>query len=1662
MKKRILSALLCAALLCTGIPSAAMASTGAQEAEASQELSESSTQEVSEDDILEQSESSENVSADSSVDTAEQAQTGTAAQTEGSFILAASTINENLIVPVRVTYSAGDTILSALKKSSYKFEENSSNGFINKIEGVEGNYCIFCSDGGYELNRSPEEIEVVEFTELTEKSDSRTALLKRMVEYQEMTNNVQNYGDAIEAYKNAEKQYKSADEKTAASLLQKLNDAIAAYEKFLQQGTYTVTVNATQDGKTNQNLSLEFTDMYGNVYKEQGNTIQLKPGTYEYWISDGGYNYSSNSLSDSVEVSSDTELNIELPSGEWFGDIYLLQNRTDKDGKKIPFQYQVDEKNHVVECYVDDRAGGKDSVYLYVTPGKDLPKDLKNYDVRYYLEDEHSLAVSNELVSWNSEKNDYGKYRVQTGMGDSQYDVYTRYLGDSSTRQSILFQGYTVKVKKVPTADITIQDQDGNSLIDGFNPAKTDYTVNTIADQINITATPYGTDGYSVSIQNGSEVSEDGNITVKDGENPVTVTVSHTNGNSRTYRFTVNKVKSVETTLKASDGVKVQVFNFNNEEIKPVGGKYLLVPDANYTYIASVDDKYFAKESFSVKADTEKAQVIQVADPEEKDALSEFAMYNGASAKNRLVYEADSEFKKDTHKYSYTISDANSSVYVQATPVSGYKVKAEWTNQSDKKKAEQTSIKEVSSTQTSTLLSHVLESSGYGNQVTIVTYKEVKGVTYYQNYEMNIRRSLHLKDLSASTITGDAKFVDDSGSAKEFDRDLKNYNLVVVSNIDTLNLSGHFMNEASERECDGGYYALINGEKYTDLSNVSLPLDITKKEENIDIQICHASTDAVSNTYRLTVKKRDLANVTFKTDPEDATVFVKNEVDNSTVYPDSEGIYKMMPEVAYTYTVTKSGYKAVEKTGFTVTKDTEVSVTLNQVADNPSIKDLPSEWPSFRDENNNAVLDEKTPVKAEDSVLYWANKDAFDGYCGHPILVNGYLYTYDSKNLLKLDTVTGELVQRGGALVRPSSFSIQPPTYGGGMIFVGLSQGTIQAFNADTMESLWVYQDPLGGQPNCQITYKDGYIYTGFWNNETKEANYVCISTTDEDPLNSTEEKVATWTHTQMGGYYWAGAYVDQSGDFMLEGTDDGEAGYKTGYAHVLSMNPKTGEVIDDLTLPHTGDLRSNITHDTEGDNATGDYYFTTKGGYFYRISVGADGKFDRNSIRWIKLDNGRNNNTAMSTSTPTVYNGRAYVGVSGESQFGQYTGHGIAVLDLTSMTMAYYVPTQGYPQTSGILTKGYENETGKVYIYFFDNFTPGKLRVISDQPGQTAMAEKTEEELYGNVFETGYVLFTPSGAQSQYALCNPIVDEYGTLYFRNDSNYMMALGATITKLEVTKQPDKVDYKEGEKFNSDGMEVTATYSNGKTRDVTKYVTYSEEELTTYDTDFEIRFDHVMYQNKDGQAGVDYTAPTAHVSLNITADPNSGVAVSGTIKSWDENANTTVRLYDSNVSDDDIRNDMRKDIPELATSDLAVMGTVSAEEDGKHFDQTYQFEKVKFGTYKLAIEKKGKYVVKVVPVTVGKEAVTVEAQQLRLYGDVTGDGRVNIYDLTEIKRYTLDESSAMTKGTDDDQKEKYIAANITYFSSKDLKVNIFDLAEIKRYSMDYNSVFDLIP
>lgn len=444
--------------------------------------------------------------------------------------------------------------------------------------------------------------------------------------------------------------------------------------------------------------------------------------------------------------------------------------------------------------------------------------------------------------------------------------------------------------------------------------------------------------------------------------------------------------------------------------------------------------------------------------------------------------------------------------------------------------------------------------------------------------------------------------------------------------------------------------------------------------------------------------------------------------------------------------------------------------------------------------------------------------------------MDGDLITYTGSSIKRLDVNTGKVLAEG-TMAGTSSFSINPATYADGMIFVGLSGGKIQAFNAKTLESLWVYTDPLGGQPNTSPTYHDGYIYVGFWNGESRPGNFVAISVTDEDPTKTDEAKLASWSYACNGGFYWAGAYVTDN--LCIVGTDDGSGeGDYINTSALLVFDRLTGKLLDSH-YGCKGDIRSNVSHDPDSDRV----FFTSKGGYIYNAAIDWEtGRITDFKSLALKDAEGYTSEekpgAIMSTCTPSVYNGRIYLGVSGnKGQFSQNGGHCIEVIDLDvesgEMSYAYSYGIVGYPQTSAMVSTAYVDKDfdgdgagdGYVFIYLPYNYTPGGISVLMDRPGQTEPKTATD---------SGYSeIFTPQAPLAQYCICSTIADSTGTIYYKNDSCYMMAITSKILSIEVTENPEKMTYKAGETFDASGMKVVAKLANGLERDITNYVTWQE-------------------------------------------------------------------------------------------------------------------------------------------------------------------------------------------------------------------------------------------
>ena len=337
-----------------------------------------------------------------------------------------------------------------------------------------------------------------------------------------------------------------------------------------------------------------------------------------------------------------------------------------------------------------------------------------------------------------------------------------------------------------------------------------------------------------------------------------------------------------------------------------------------------------------------------------------------------------------------------------------------------------------------------------------------------------------------------------------------------------------------------------------------------------------------------------------------------------------------------------------------------------------------ADWANFRNsEVNMALTEAKTPIDAETTVLKWANKlmTTWTDAPSVQIIVDNALIVMHGTNLSKLDLKTGEIIQQATMTAAPN-FGYTPATYADGLIFCPLSGGTIQAFDAKTLESVWIFKDELGGQALSPITYADGCVYTGFWNGENKDANYVCVNVADGS---------LKWSKSVTGGFYWAGSVV--LGDTVIVGCDDGASGF-TGDSHVYSMNKDSGEVISDLVLTGCGDQRSCMAYSEEN----GRVYFTAKNGYLCSAAVDATtGQIS--DLKTVKQAN-------QCTSTPVVYGDHVYFSCGSGVVQGSGGAGNFVVADAKTLEQLYAVELKAYPQGSVLVSKAYLEETGKLYFH--------------------------------------------------------------------------------------------------------------------------------------------------------------------------------------------------------------------------------------------------------------------------------------------------------------------------------------------------------------------------
>ncbi len=1461
--------------------------------------------------------------------------TALAGEGDSFFYLLVETVDQVVVPPERVAYSPEQTIAQALSASGHTFE-GLEEDWVVSVDGVSGSYVRSDQDGRYDLHALASTVTVLRFSEQPaggsgQPSSALCGLVMAMADYLIAPADVQSA--AATAYEAALAALPSIDEAAANRQTQSLSDAIAAYRQNQAQA-YAIAFcdekGIVYTPAQYSGVQILAVSEYGKEFRDEDGdgSLQLPAGEYEITLRRDWAGFCG-----ALTVTGAAEIRCSLPEGEWLNSETLAVSGDYGENFAASAFAVSTAGEHCLLARISDRFHG--GIYAYLEPSQTLPGgslcalyvDSRGEDCKVTLPFSSRTTPTPRVLASGGKGNTVA-YRISAAADGNGF------------RQ---FQEYRLELQRVPSLSaLTLTDQEGTPLAAdqafAYDAFTYTYRVVNNIQSVFLTATAFAAD-CQITI-NGEQVTSGQSVGVPmemlEGS-PVTTAVTIQVGAgaaSATYTLSIVPGAGQSVTFRTTDRqLSLQVTNVNGEVLgkstKLDAGRvlyiYTLVPGETYYYVASRDGCYYATRRFTLEESVGATIDVNV---KTDDGLADLAFGSGTEAANKGGYLLDQAFSPECHRYTLTVPDSDASIYAWLKRAEGSSagVKANYT-----KISSSASVNGILNSQTvptgkttGTMLPNAtIGQSAYGNTLTfrLSQTDASDDVTYYQDYVVEIKRSLSLAGLEV-VYNGETQALQqigaEGGVVLGYNKKVLEYTLVVPAAATSLTVKPTLYSGAGYRYGDEskGYQVQVNGQTPTGDGFV-VALNGSAEAEQVRVVVTNSYDQTLVTTYTLQIEKAAPLQVDFVLQPTEGLLSLTEQLSGNRVWPEQSGVFGLSESFVYEYTLTLNGYVGRRGTLALTTEGTvvldgdveqpilsldgrvTVPLSLTQAAVNETIDpNLGAEWPDFRcGQANNAVVSVKSPVVAADSTLYWA-QGIGRGYDANavssPILVDGDLIVYSGARLLRVDAVSGAVVAEGNMADR-SSYAITPPVYAQGMLFVALSDGRIQAFDAKTLQSLWLYRDPLGGQPNTPLTIHNGYLYTGFWVGETAFANFVCLPVADEDPLQSQEEKIPAWTYAHAGGFYWAGAFVCDN--FLLVGTDDGQNGYRTASSSLLLLHPLTGRLLDRADGLNS-DIRSTISY----DSVTDAYYFTSKGGSFYSVQVRQqEGAWKLTALRSLALHNG-SDSTPMSTSTPVVYHGRAYIGVSGASQFVPYSGHNITVVDLSDWRIAYSAPTQGYPQTSGLLTTAYA-QSGFTYVYFCDNYTPGKIRVLRDKSGQTGAdyvtVENYREGAADKSISAPYVLFTPVGDQAQYAICSPIADSYGTIYFKNDSGNLMALGSRIEKIEVTTPPKQTGYYGGDCFDPTGMIVTLTYCNGLTRDVTKYVTWPKLPLTEGQTSITLSFPHVMYHNEDASgvstAGVRTATPTTQIPINV-GPPQAPVEYSVSVEGLQSNGTThTVKL-----------------------------------------------------------------------------------------------------------------------------------------------------------------------
>ena len=148
----------------------------------------------------------------------------------------------------------------------------------------------------------------------------------------------------------------------------------------------------------------------------------------------------------------------------------------------------------------------------------------------------------------------------------------------------------------------------------------------------------------------------------------------------------------------------------------------------------------------------------------------------------------------------------------------------------------------------------------------------------------------------------------------------------------------------------------------------------------------------------------------------------------------------------------------------------------------------------------------------------------------------------------------------------------------------------------------------------------------------------------------------------------------------------------------------------------------------------------------------------------------------------------------------------------------------------------------------------------------------------------------------------------------------------------------------------------------------------------------------------------YTDSSSKYYARWTENPAlTGTAtITGTAVSWNDTDNAEYLLYDGSTSDADIKAEWKAGTYTTALAYTPVKGGITLNADGKRHDQTFTFDTVAAGSYKLVIVKPG-HGLWIEELTVNTDNITDKSIRLYKMGDVNKDGKVNGTDALWVRQ-----------------------------------------------------------